>query len=205
VLSPSNVPHLSYDQLRRNAEAFLARHHASKRIPIPIERIVEFDLNLDIVPVPGLEKAFEIVGFTSSDLSEITVDEHVYESQANRYRFTLAHEAGHVVLHADLFKQQRFRRVDDWKDFVRTFPELDLSRLEWQAHSFAGLVLVPGDALERVVRDVIRQVKAQGVNHERDFANDLVVDVAATRFEVSTEVIQRRLGYDRLDLKAMWI
>jgi len=47
-------------------------------------------------------------------------------------------------------------------------------------------------------------VKAQGVNHERDFANDLVVDVVATRFEVSAEVIQRRLGYDQLDLKAMW-
>lgn len=205
MLPPSSVPHLSYDQLRRHAEAFLARYHASKRIPIPIERIVEFDLKLDIVPVPGLEEAFEIVGFTSSDLSEITVDEYVYESQANRYRFTLAHEAGHVVLHTDLFKQQRFRRIDDWKEFVRTFPELDLSRLEWQAHSFAGLVLVPSDALERAVRDVIRQVKAQGVNHERDFANDLVVDVVATRFEVSTEVIQRRLGYDQLDLKAMWV
>ena len=205
MLPSSSVPHLSYDQLRRHAEAFLTRYHASKRIPIPIERIVEFDLKLDIVPVPGLEEAFEIVGFTSSDLSEITVDGYVYESQANRYRFTLAHEAGHVVLHTDLFKQQRFRRVDDWKDFVRTFPEMDLSRLEWQAHSFAGLVLVPGDALERVVRDVIRQVKAQGVNHERDFANDLVVDVVATRFEVSTEVIQRRLGYDQLDLKAMWV
>ena len=205
MLPPSSVPHLSYDQLRRQAEAFLARYHASKRIPIPIERIVEFELKLDIVPVPGLEEAFEIVGFTSSDLSEITVDEYVYESQANRYRFTLAHEAGHVVLHTELFKQQRFRRVDDWKDFVRTFPEFDLSRLEWQAHSFAGLVLVPGDALERVIREVIRQVKAQGVNHERDFANDLVVDVVATRFEVSTEVIQRRLGYDQLDLKAMWV
>lgn len=35
--------------------------------------------------------------------------------------------------------------------------------------------------------------------------NDLVVDVIATRFEVSTEVIQRRLGYDQLDLKAMWV
>jgi len=205
VLPSSSVPHLSYDQLRRQAEGFLARYHASKRIPIPIEKIVEFELKLDIVPVPGLEEAFEIVGFTSSDLSEITVDEYVYESQANRYRFTLAHEAGHVVLHTDLFKQQRFRRVDDWKDFVRTFPELDLSRLEWQAHSFAGLVLVPGDALERVIREVIRQVKAQGVNHERDFANDLVVEVVATRFEVSTEVIQRRLGYDQLNLKDMWV
>jgi hypothetical protein len=100
VLPPSSVRHLSYDQLRRQAEAFLTRYHASKRIPVPIEQIVEFGLKLDIVPIPGLEEAFEVVGFTSSDLSEITVDEYVYESQANRYRFTLAHEDGHVVLHA---------------------------------------------------------------------------------------------------------
>ncbi len=97
------------------------------------------------------------IGFQSEEW------QHLYFA-AISYRFPLAHEAGHVVLHTELFKQQRFRRVDDWKDFVRTFPELDLSRLEWQAHSFAGLVLVPADALERVIREVIRQVKAQGVN-----------------------------------------
>ena len=52
MLPSSSVPHLSYDQLRRQAEAFLARYHASKHIPIPIEKIVEFDLS------PSEQEAF---------------------------------------------------------------------------------------------------------------------------------------------------
>jgi len=203
VLLPSSVPDLRYDQLRQSADAFLARYHPSKRVPIPIERIVDFDLGLNIVPVPGLEAAFEIVGFTSSDLTEITVDAYVYERQSGRYRFTLAHETGHVVLHADLFRQQQLESVDDWKEFVRTFPDMDLRRLEWQAHSFAGLVLVPGDALKRAASNMLRQAKAQGINQEQDFVHDVIVEALATHFEVSTGVIQRRLEYDKLDLRTM--
>ena len=156
---PPPIPHLGYDQLRRHAEAFLAQHHPAQHIPIPIDHIIEFQLHLDIVPLPGLEEAFEIVWFTASTLDEISVDQYVYEHQPGRYRFTLAHEVGHVVLHANLFKGHRFRGVDEWKQFVRTFPDLELSRLEWQAHSFAGLILVPSEALHRELKDAAKLVK----------------------------------------------
>ncbi len=62
---PPPVPHLSYDQLRRHADAFLTKYHPTQQIPVPIEQIIEFQLHLDIVPLPGLEEAFEIVGFTA--------------------------------------------------------------------------------------------------------------------------------------------
>lgn len=201
---PPPVPHLSYDQLRRHAEAFLAKHHPTQQIPVPIEQIIEFQLHLDIVPLPGLEEAFEIVGFTASTLDEISVDQYVYEHQPGRYRFTLAHEVGHVVLHAELFKEHRFRGVAEWKRFVRAFPDLELSRLEWQAHSFAGLVLVSPEALRRELTSAVRQVKAKGVAKETDFAASLIVDMVATRFQVSGDVIERRLTYDQLRLADLW-
>ena len=202
---PPPVPHLSYDQLRRHAEAFLTAYHSTQHIPTPIEQIIEFQLHIDIVPLPGLEEAFEIVGFTASTLDEISVDKHVYEHQPGRYRFTLAHEVGHVVLHADLFKEHRFRGVDEWKRFVRAIPDLDLSRLEWQAHSFAGLVLVPPEALQREFRSAARQVKAKSVTKEMDFAKALIVDMAATRFQVSSDVIERRLNFDQIRLTDLWV
>lgn len=201
---PPPVPHLSYDQLRRHADAFLIKYHPTQQIPVPIEQIIEFQLHLDIVPLPGLEEAFEIVGFTASSLDEISVDQHVYEHQPGRYRFTLAHEAGHVVLHADLFKEHRFRGADEWKRFVRVFPDLELSRLEWQAHSFAGLVLVPPEALQRELKSAAKQVKASGITKETDFAKSLIVDVVATRFQVSGDVIERRLNYDQIKLTDLW-
>lgn len=204
VTPPPPVPHLSYDQLRRHADAFLTKYHPTQQIPAPIEHIIEFQLHIDIVPLPGLEEAFEIVGFTASTLDEISVDQHVYEHQPGRYRFTLAHEVGHVVLHAELFKEHRFRGVDEWKRFVRAFPDLELSRLEWQAHSFAGLVLVPPEALQRELKSAARQVKAKSVTTEMDFAKALVVDMVATRFQVSSDVIQRRIDYDRVDMTQLW-
>ena len=150
------VPQLSYEQIRQYAEAFLTTHHPFRHIPIPIEKIVEFRLQIDIVPLPGLEDAFGVVGFTSSDLREISVDQYVYEHQPGRYRFTLAHEVGHVMLHANLFKSQRFRNIEDWKKLIKKLPEFEYRSLKWQAYSFGGLVLAPADLLKRVPRTFAR-------------------------------------------------
>lgn len=108
------IPPLSYEKIREYAKRFLAKYHSSQRIPVPIEKIIEFKLHIDIVPLPGLEGAFGVVGFTSSDLREISVDQYVYDHQLGRYRFTLAHEVGHFVLHAGLFKAQTFRSIEEW-------------------------------------------------------------------------------------------
>ncbi len=201
---PPPVPHLNYDKLQRHAEVFLTQYHSTRHIPVPIEHIIEFQLHIDIVPLPGLEEAFETVGFTASTLDEISVDQYVYEHQPGRYRFTLAHEVGHVILHADLFKEHRFRGVDEWKRFVRAFPDLDLSRLEWQAHCFAGLILVPSEALQRELTSVAKQVKAKSVSKEIDFAKGLIVDMVASRFQVSAGVIERRLNYEQIKLATFW-
>ena len=147
-----------------------------------------------------MQDAYEIDGFTSGDLTAISVDQSVYERRPHRYRFTLAHEVGHVALHAKLFKEHTFRTVDEWQHFVKAFPDMDLSRLEWQAHSFAGLVLVPKEALEQSVREKIRLIKAPNLRHEEDFAKDLAIEMTAKHFDVSKEVINRRIDYDRIKL-----
>ena len=200
----TNVPHLTYPQLRAAAEGFLKRYHPSRKIPIPIEQIIEFQMRLDIVPLPGLLEAYDVDGFTSSDLSEISVDQFVYEHRPSRYRFTLAHEVGHVVLHAELFKAHQFRGIDAWKRFLMGVTELDYSRLEWQAYSFGGLVLVPGDVLQQELKLAAKEVKAQGVSKETDFAKALMTDIVAARFGVSSEVIERRVNFDQIRLTDLW-
>ena len=82
-------------QINSVAESFLDIYSPSKTIPIQIEEIVELQLQLDLIPVPGLKDSFEKVGldidaFISSDFKSITVDEYIQEHAGNRYRFTLA-------------------------------------------------------------------------------------------------------------------
>ena len=104
-------PVRSYDDIRRRAADFLRTCHPAGTIPVPIEELVEFRYRIDIIPIPGLQGVFEVDRFISSDLKAITVDAFVYEHRPGRYRFTLAHELAHWVLHRRIFQAHRFRRV----------------------------------------------------------------------------------------------
>ena len=74
-----NAPYLPYNELRRLAAEFLQEHHPSGEVPVPIEGIVEFRFNIDIVPTPGLHDEFEIDSYITSDLSAIHIDDNVYK------------------------------------------------------------------------------------------------------------------------------
>jgi hypothetical protein len=192
------APIYSYEDIRRKADEFLRKHHATGSIPIPIEEIVEFQLEMDIVPTPGLHVLLETDGFITSDLKEIYVDEFVYQSRLGRYRFTLAHEVGHSILHRDLFQHRRFRSIAEWKKFLNSIPEKEHGWLEYQAYAFAGLILVPNDQLDREARKCVERIRSEGIDLAQnwDFAWSRVAAFLAKQFEVSSQVIERRLGKD---------
>lgn len=192
------VPRLSYEDLRGCADRFLAARHPSGTIPIPIEAIVEFELGINIVPLPGLHADHGIDGFLSADMTEISVDLYVFESRPSRYRFTLAHELAHVVLHGESLKQVMPATIPDWKQFVRNLPEADREWLEYQAYALAGLVLVPREPLLREYRAALRLADEAGINLEQfpDVATQYMATSIAKTFEVSATVIEKRLAKD---------
>ena len=57
-----------------------------------------------------------MVAYITHDRKEIRVDQYVLESRENRYRFSLAHEVGHLVLHPDLFEYLHFDNIAAWKE-----------------------------------------------------------------------------------------
>jgi len=111
------APRLSYEEVRSGAEAFLRQYHPDRTLPVPIEEIVESQLKLDIVPAPNLHQLLEIDGFLTGNLKEIWVDDSVYRSRPGRYRFTLAHEVGHLILHGDVYRTRPFKSIEGWKAF----------------------------------------------------------------------------------------
>jgi hypothetical protein len=191
---------LSYEGIRRKADEFLRRYNPKGTIPVPIEEIIEFEFGINIIPMPDLHKLFEIDGFTSSDLLDITVDQYVYENRPGRYRFTLAHEIGHVVLHADIYRAKKFQRVSEWMKFVNLIPQETHRWLEYQAYSFGGLVLAPREPLKKFTKEAVDQIRKEGIDLKKnwDFAWEVTADVLAKRFEVSTEVIEKRLNSDNV-------
>lgn len=127
-------------QIEAAAAAFLAKHHPSSDIPIPIDEIVELKLELDIVTHKDLKKNFSVDGFLSSDLTEIHIDEDHYMGSTNRSRFTLAHEVGHLILHSD--EVIKCSSIEEWKAAMLGMGT-GYSMKEEEANYFAGCLLMP--------------------------------------------------------------
>ena len=192
-----SVPYKTRDDLRHAAEHFLRKYHPDGSYPVPIEEIIEFKLGLDIVPLPDLHRAFDVDGFLAAGRMSISVDEGVYQSRPGRYRFTLAHEVGHFVLHKSLYDEHKFRTIDEWKEFIARFPDKEYSWFEWQAYEFAGHILVPGHHLEKRFRYHKKRLRSLGFCDETVIVYTLA-GLLAKDFVVSREVIQRRLGREKM-------
>ncbi len=194
------IPIFSYEDIRKYADAFLKQYHPTSGIPVPIEEIAEFQIGLDIVPIPGLLRAFDVDGFTSSDLSHIYVDEFIYSNRPGRYRFTLAHEVGHLILHKEIYLQATFHTIKEWKDFINSISEKDHGWLEYQAYSFGGLVLVPHEHLVKLTKLCVNHIKKEDISLQEnwDFAWDMIAAQLAKEFEVSTQVVEKRIDKDKI-------
>ena len=200
------VPYLTEEEIRQKAAGFLAAAHPTGTIPIPIELIVE-KRGQDIVPLPGLHQNYQVDGCTSTDGSTVFVDQWMSQHRENRYRFTLAHELGHAVLHCGIFAEQEVgpQDLESWIELRDAVDESTWRRFEWQANVFAGHVLVPRDALREEFSRVLWEIKplvstaiSRGARKEAATgpAWDKLVSQIAIHFQVSDEVIRRRLDKD---------
>jgi Zn-dependent peptidase ImmA (M78 family) len=193
---------LSREEIWAIAEEF--RNHYVKpttTIPVPIEDIIEFDLGIPIIPLPGLMQQADIDGFLSNDLKTIYIDNDVCNNTkwGKRYRFTCAHEIGHLVIHRDIIKDCNFQNANEWKKFRNEFPEDLLSRFEFQAYEFAGRLLVPLDKLIGKLDNL--QPKINKFRAQVDDIDLLIEGVSKTiceDFDVSYKVIVKRIEMERL-------
>jgi Zn-dependent peptidase ImmA (M78 family) len=129
------------ENLEDIAERFLHEHHPTLRLPIPIEEIVEFALDLNVVPLPNLYRDFQIESWLSHNTKSVFVDLRQCEEMETRYRFSLAHEVGHLLLHADLYRGSKLTSFEEWIEFHESLDPVLRDNMEWQAKSLAGRIL----------------------------------------------------------------
>jgi len=195
------APFFSKEALREQANTFIERYNPAKKIPVPIEAIVEFQFALEIVPVPGLQSSFDVVAYTTKDRREIRVDQYVVESRETRYRFSLAHELGHFVLHPGLFEHLDFHDIASWKEAITNgLSEREYSFVEYHANCFAGLVLVPPGELQEAFlrwREKLQQIGLV-LDGDNDGVRDAIEEYLAREFLVSPAVVHKRMEFDGL-------
>jgi Zn-dependent peptidase ImmA (M78 family) len=180
--------------------SFLTEYHPSLSIPAPIEEIVEFDLGIDVIPIPGLKAEIRVEAFLASDLSSLYMDENTLQFIPTRYRFSLAHEVGHWWLHDELYQDIQIASVADWR---RVYGDLgdDYRWFEFQADSFAGLVLVPPASLKARFERLVGEAEAGGVRRSRLFEHpqrQRLIEKLASEFQISEQTMEIRLEKDAL-------
>lgn len=205
------VQFLSYDDTKPYAEDFLNKYHHGRDIPVPIEKIVDNLLRINIIPVPGLindlnKLGSNMIGLLSSDLQNLYVDKYISENYPNMFRFTLAHEMGHVFLHKNVYEKRPFDSVEECVNFVLGFQDgsfKDFRRYEMQAHNFAGLILMPSgkfeDAVGRCVekfREVISDYKESF--RDEELAWEQIFELIAREFQVSPEAVRARIDCEKM-------
>jgi Zn-dependent peptidase ImmA (M78 family) len=193
-LSP-NIPYLTYTDIGRKAQEFLSQHYPSLELPIPIERIIDVELGLNIFPFPRLYKDFKQNGFLSRDRSTIYVDEIQSDEFPEKYRFTLAHELGHFVLHKNYYEDLSFESVDEFIKWKLSVPQDEIGWFETHADWFAEQVLVPITCLEATCKEIIdnyQHIFSQFTVIPDDFWSYISKEVARP-FEVNPPVIELRI------------
>lgn len=163
-----------------------------------MERIIEMELGLTIEPITDLQRELDVDAFLKRDFSGIVVDLECFmdERFRNRFRFSLAHEIGHLALRRDLFDEYPINSIEEWKYFITGIPEEQYKYIEYQANEFAGRLLIPRNVLVEEIG------KCLGLIEDPQLIDYLHKDPAAVLsrisprisriFGVSDEVIQRR-------------
>ena len=165
-MSDFKAPFLPKKTIFEKVEEFRSKYKHAQNVPVDILDLVEVDLNLDIIPIPGLRNFGEIEALLSGDLSGILIDERNFsdERYQNRLIFSVAHEIAHFVLHSDFYKKYKYDNIDEWINIISSIPDKEYSWIEYQANEFAGQLLVEKQRLSDEFKECQEMLKEANNN-----------------------------------------
>ena len=144
-MAPSHARRYTNQEIEVKAAKILSGAYPTGiNIPIDVDWLVESnELVDDIVPAELLEDKFKVAAVLTSKPSghfDILVDEDTLNLQGARANFSIAHELGHIVLHAPVCGG--CRTIED-SIALRERIAKAYSDIERNANYFAGAILMP--------------------------------------------------------------
>lgn len=187
------------------ADNFRGKYSANK-IPVDIEAILDFDLNIQIHEKKNLFFELGVNAFLSNNAKEIFVDEDDFfnDRKLHIMRYALAHEIGHIQLHKDYLPTLRAKTIEEWKEIRSSLPDSQYRVLEYQAYEFAGRLLVPPKMLKEKINEeaenielIIEQAPALPISDIEEHLSSKI----CKHFGVSDKVILKRIKHEQIDIR----
>jgi len=181
------VPFVGNSYIKNKADQFRSKFWG-KNIPVEIEEIVEIKLKIKIIPIPNLMAQCGVDAQITSDFTAIYVDQKNYENDTNRFRFSLAHEIGHYVLHEQFYRDLNISNFADATAFITEIDEEEYSHLEVQANKFGNYLLLPREELAKIRQNVLKEIgkKHDLANIDEKTLNSYLAGYISPQFLVSS-------------------
>lgn len=186
-----HVPTYPAWEIEKKASEFHATYCGNPiRIPVNIELIIEKQLGSGgILPIRNLRRDYETYGCLVYDQRDarmmIVVDEYMADNNVTTYRFTLAEEVAHHLLHNKIFKHAT--SVSKWSSTWSTMSPTLHWQLDRNAKYLAGALLIPKDSLNSRVREVYDQYFADLEVLNEKHLRALIAQKLAPEYEVSAD------------------
>lgn len=144
------------------------------------------------------ESIYPLLGRIEFDPLSITIDNSLDE---HRFRFTLCHEIGHLVLHQKLLYNRINTREDDEYSLSlnSNISDINIRRIEIQSNIFASYLLMPTEQFQlEVMKFFVRErIQKNYIYLDRQIINQVLANSLITEvsfiFNVSKESVKLRL------------
>jgi|LDZT01.1.fsa_nt_gi hypothetical protein len=147
--------------------------------------IAEQKLNIKIIPIPDLIKLVSVDTLITSKWNTVFTDSFFYLERENRFRFSLAHEIGHFVLHKEIYESLVIENIEDYENFFANMSQDDYRFFESQANRFANYLLIPTDRLEKEIEDTTKNNEKYKIFEEEEAKINYLSWSLCNKFKIS--------------------
>ncbi len=154
------VDRLSHDAIEGAALNLLSdyqrKYPGVPMLPVPVDDILECHLELDFgfTDLVASLKVPDVLGALWIEERRVRIDQSLDPAEnpakEGRYRYTVAHEGGHWILHRHYFLTRAAQRVlfdAETEPSIVCRSSQKKEPIEWQADTFASFLLMPEDAV----------------------------------------------------------
>lgn len=192
-------PQYQISELERIARQLLEeRFPEGVAIPIDIDYLVESEPGVSLDIAPGLRHKFGVAGAVVVHPDErrftILIDQSVADGNAAFYRFTVAEEFAHLVLHRSILEQ--IKTVEDAAQLHASPAYYD--HLDRNAKWLASALLMPEGCLREDAKALFIRIRAARLD-EGTLVYKLTIRLAQ-RYNVSQTAMSHRLRNWPLDI-----
>lgn len=163
------------------------------QIPIDIDYIIEkHPLVIDFDLVKGLKYEFGIAGTVfrlKEDCFAIYIDENIADKSPYYYRFTVAEELSHLVLHKNLINE-----IDSIEKAAKLKADRRYKNMDRNAKRFAAAILMPNKLVINDSEILYKNLVSKEVIYKPEDMLKEIITTLRKKYDVSKEAMFYRLN-----------